>query len=159
MTPPISHLTLPFFDDVHQPLGRQLAAWVSQQHIDEQDDRRACREWVQRLGRDGWLRYCVPAGDGRAWGGALPTLDSHALVVRRETLAPHSPLADFAFAMQGLGSGATTLAGAPPDSTPPTSQPSPGAPKSRHLPSAMPTPGPTRAPCAPRRRRHRAAAS
>ena len=44
MTPPISHLTLPFFDDVHQRLGRQLAARVSQQHVDEQDDRRTCRE-------------------------------------------------------------------------------------------------------------------
>lgn len=113
MTPPISHLSLPFFDDVHQRLGQQLAAWVPQQHVDEQDDRRACREWVQRLGHDGWLRYCVPAGDGGVWGGALPTLDSRALVVLREALAFHSPLADFAFAMQGLGSGAITLAGTP----------------------------------------------
>ena len=113
MTPPTSHLSLPFFDDVHQRLGQQLAAWVPQQHVDEQDDRRACREWVQRLGSAGWLRYCVPAGDGGAWGGALPTLDSRALVVLREALAFHSPLADFAFAMQGLGSGAITLAGSP----------------------------------------------
>jgi acyl-CoA dehydrogenase len=43
-------------------------------------------------------------------GGALPRLDSRALVMLRETLAFHSPLADFAFAMQGLGSGAITLA-------------------------------------------------
>jgi acyl-CoA dehydrogenase len=46
-------------------------------------------------------------------GGALPALDSRALVVLRETLAFHSPLADFAFAMQGLGSGAISLAGTP----------------------------------------------
>jgi acyl-CoA dehydrogenase len=64
---------------------------------------------VRRLGDAGWLRYCVPA----AHGGALPALDSRALVVLRETLAFHSPLADFAFAMQGLGSGAITLAGTP----------------------------------------------
>ena len=113
VTPPIDHLSLPFFDDMHQHLGQQLAAWVLHQHIDEADDRRACREWVQRLGSDGWLRYCVPSGEGGAWGGALPTLDSRALVVLRETLAFHSPLADFAFAMQGLGSGAITLAGTP----------------------------------------------
>jgi acyl-CoA dehydrogenase len=64
---------------------------------------------VRALGDAGWLRYCVPA----AFGGALPALDSRALVVLRETLAYHSPLADFAFAMQGLGSGAITLAGSP----------------------------------------------
>jgi len=75
--------------------------------VDESDDRQACREWVRRLGAAGWLRYCVPA----AFGGALAQLDSRALVVLRETLAFHSPLADFAFAMQGLGSGAITLAG------------------------------------------------
>ena len=73
------------------------------------DDRAACRDWVRRLGDGGWLRYCVPA----AHGGALPELDSRALVILRETLAFHSPLADFAFAMQGLGSGAITLAGTP----------------------------------------------
>ena len=67
----------------------------------------ALPEFVQRLGAAGWLRYCVP----EAHGGALPALDSRALVILRETLAYHSPLADFAFAMQGLGSGAITLAG------------------------------------------------
>jgi acyl-CoA dehydrogenase len=61
------------------------------------------------LAQGGWLRYCVPA----AQGGALPQLDSRALVILRETLAWHSPLADIAFAMQGLGSGAITLAGTP----------------------------------------------
>ena len=60
-------------------------------------------------GDAGWLRYCVPA----EFGGALPKLDSRALVILRETLSFHSPLADFAFAMQGLGSGAITLAGTP----------------------------------------------
>lgn len=113
MTPGITHLSLPFFDDVHRDIGQRLAAWIPQQHIDESDDRRACKEWVQLLGANGWLKYCVPAGKDGALGGALPKLDSRALVILRETLAFHSPLADFAFAMQGLGSGAITLAGTP----------------------------------------------
>ncbi|MFC5520733.1 acyl-CoA dehydrogenase family protein [Polaromonas jejuensis] len=108
-----THLTLPFFDDVHRDLGHRLADWMPQQHVDESDDRRACREWVSLLGDQGWLRYCVPAGKEGTLGGALDKLDSRALVILRETLAFHSPLADFAFAMQGLGSGAITLAGTP----------------------------------------------
>ena len=109
MTPNTQHLALPFFDEVHRALGADLVDWAAVQVVDETDDRAACREWVQRLGDTGWLRYCVPA----EFGGALPKLDSRALVILRETLAFHSPLADFAFAMQGLGSGAITLAGTP----------------------------------------------
>jgi acyl-CoA dehydrogenase len=106
---PTDHLLLPFFDKTHQEIGNCLAEWMPAQQVDERDDRAACREWVKLLGENQWLRYCVPA----AHGGALPGLDSRALVVLRETLAFHSPLADFAFAMQGLGSGAITLAGTP----------------------------------------------
>lgn len=107
-TPPsTTHLALPFFDDAHRALARELLPWAAAQSVDERDDRAACRDWVKRLGQGGWLRYCVPA----ASGGALERLDSRALVLLRETLAFHSPLADFAFAMQGLGSGAITLAG------------------------------------------------
>ena len=113
MMPTSTHLDLPFFDDVHRDLGQQLAEWTARQQVDESDDRQACRRWVQLLGDQGWLRYCVPAGVDGALGGALPRLDSRALVVLRETLAFYSPLADFAFAMQGLGSGAITLAGSP----------------------------------------------
>ncbi|MDP3412916.1 MAG: acyl-CoA dehydrogenase family protein, partial [Polaromonas sp.] len=105
----IDHLTLPFFDETHRTLGRELADWAPLQQVDESDDRRACRQWVRLLGDAGWLRYCVPASAG----GAMDKLDSRALVILRETLAFHSPLADFAFAMQGLGSGAITLAGTP----------------------------------------------
>ena len=114
-TPPVpcppstAHLALPLFDESHRTLAEGLVPWAAAQEVDETDDRAACREWVQRLGAGGWLRYCVPA----AHGGALPALDSRALVLLRETLAYHSPLADFAFAMQGLGSGAITLAGSP----------------------------------------------
>ncbi|WP_432728304.1 acyl-CoA dehydrogenase family protein [Variovorax sp. W6] len=107
--PSTAHLALPFFDDAHRALADGLLPWAEAQEVDEHDDRAACRDWVQRLGAGGWLRYCVPGSSG----GALERLDSRALVLLRETLAFHSPLADFAFAMQGLGSGAITLAGTP----------------------------------------------
>lgn len=107
--PSTAHLALPFFDDEHRALADGLLPWAAAQEVDERDDRAACRDWVQRLGAGGWLRYCVPGTSG----GALERLDSRALVLLRETLAFHSPLADFAFAMQGLGSGAITLAGTP----------------------------------------------
>jgi acyl-CoA dehydrogenase len=109
MTPPQAQWELPFFGEHHRALALGLADWAGAQQVDESDDRRACRDWVARLGAAGWLRYCVPA----AHGGALDKLDSRALVVLRETLAFHSPLADFAFAMQGLGSGSITLGGSP----------------------------------------------
>jgi len=107
MTPPQAQWELPFFNQHHHTLALGLADWAGAQQVDESDDRRACREWVAKLGDAGWLRYCVPA----AHGGALDKLDSRALVILRETLAFHSPLADFAFAMQGLGSGSITLGG------------------------------------------------
>ena len=72
MTPNTQHLALPFFDDVHCSLAAGLVDWAASQQVDETDDRTACREWVQRLGDAGWLRYCVPA----EFGGALPKLDS-----------------------------------------------------------------------------------
>ena len=109
MAPDTRHLNLPFFEAAHRALASGLIDWAAAQQVDETDDRAGCREWVKLLGDAGWLRYCVPA----EFGGALPKLDSRALVILRETLAFHSPLADFAFAMQGLGSGAITLAGTP----------------------------------------------
>ena len=104
-----AHLDWPFFDDAHRRLAIDLARWAADSlDAAEHDDVDAgCRGLVQRMGAAGWLRYCVPA----AYGGALPALDSRALCIARETLAWHDGLADFAFAMQGLGSGAITLAG------------------------------------------------
>ena len=110
-TAALAQYDLPFFDDMHRTLARDLAAWVATQQVDETDDRAACREWVKRLGAGGWLRWCVPAGANGQAGGQLPVLDSRALVIIREVLAAHSALADFAFAMQGLGSGALSLDG------------------------------------------------
>ncbi|MEP7275797.1 MAG: acyl-CoA dehydrogenase family protein [Betaproteobacteria bacterium] len=104
-----AHLAWPFFDGDHRALAAMLdgvtlpaAGEGTRDGVDAH-----CRALVAALGGAGILRYCVPA----AHGGALPALDSRALCVVRETLAYRDGLADFAFAMQGLGSGAITLAG------------------------------------------------
>ncbi|WP_454731778.1 MULTISPECIES: acyl-CoA dehydrogenase family protein [Cupriavidus] len=103
-----SYLSLPFFDDAHRALEQRLDAWAAASlAVDHRDTDAACRALVRQLGAAGWLRYCVPA----AYGGALDKLDSRSLCLLRETLARHDGLADFAFAMQGLGSGAISLAG------------------------------------------------
>ncbi|SOY79882.1 Putative acyl-CoA dehydrogenase family protein [Cupriavidus taiwanensis] len=103
-----TYLDLPLFDDAHRTLEQELDAWCGQHlRVDHSDTDAACRALVRQLGEAGWLRYCVPA----AHGGALPALDSRSLCLLRETLARHDGLADFSFAMQGLGSGAITLAG------------------------------------------------
>ncbi len=101
------HLSLPFFEAQHIEIGNCLADWLPKQSMDESNDRAACRAWVKLLGANQWLRYCVPA----AHGGAFENIDSRSLVILRENLAFHSALADFAFAMQGLGSGSISLAG------------------------------------------------
>jgi acyl-CoA dehydrogenase len=67
-----------------------------------------CRTLVQQLGSGGWLRHAVA---GTAYGAAADVIDTRMLCLARETLARHEGLADFAFAMQGLGSGAISLAG------------------------------------------------
>ncbi len=104
-------LELPFFDDIHRDLVRDLTAWCAEHvHGDHDGDvDTICRDYVRRMGAAGWLRYVVPS----EYGGALDALDSRALCLIRETLAYHDGLADFAFAMQGLGSGAITLHGTP----------------------------------------------
>ncbi|RVT48846.1 acyl-CoA dehydrogenase family protein [Rubrivivax albus] len=105
----LAHLELPFFDDAHRDLARALDVWagVACQGLDHGDADATCRRLVAALGEAGVLRHCVPA----AHGGMRDALDSRSLVVCRETLARHDGLADFAFAMQGLGSGPITLAG------------------------------------------------
>ena len=106
-------LEWPFLDDSHRELAHALEAWCTQHltPVDELPVDLACRHLVKDFGAAGWLRYSVPAGAGGKYGGALPTLDSRSLCIIRETLARHHALADFAFAMQGLGSGAIALAG------------------------------------------------
>jgi acyl-CoA dehydrogenase len=104
------YLDWPFFTAPHAELQRALDAWaaenISQEHPHDVDA--ACRDLVKSLGQGGWLRHAVA---GVAHGGASEVLDTRALCLIRETLARHSGLGDFAFAMQGLGSGAISLAG------------------------------------------------
>ena len=89
-------LALPFFDDRHRTLARDLDAWCrAQSPVDHHDADAGTREWVRRLGAGGWTRNCVPA----KWGGVRDHLDSRTLCIIREILAYHDGLADFAFAM------------------------------------------------------------
>ena len=108
----IDHLDWPFFEAAHRELARGVGEWAQASLTRHNDETRdgvdaRCKAFVASLGKAGWTRYAVP----RAHGGALDALDSRALCIVRETLAYHDGLADFAFAMQGLGSGAITLAG------------------------------------------------
>jgi alkylation response protein AidB-like acyl-CoA dehydrogenase len=104
------HLDWPFFEQRHRRLARELDDWASANvpGVDEHDVDAACRVLVARLGAGGWLRHAVA---GLEHGGSAETIDTRAVCLIRETLARHSGLADFAFAMQGLGSGAISLAG------------------------------------------------
>jgi alkylation response protein AidB-like acyl-CoA dehydrogenase len=101
----------PFFEPRHRAFATELDAWaagaVRDAHGDHDVDA-TCRRLVKQLGDAGWLRHAVA---GTAFGGAGDTLDTRTLCLARETLARHNGLADFAFAMQGLGSGAISLAG------------------------------------------------
>ena len=105
-----SFLDWPFFEDHHRALARDLDAWCIDGALDGDHPRdidAACRDLVARLGQGGWLRHCVPASHG----GVHEELDVRSLAIIRETLARHNGLADFAFAMQGLGSGTISLFG------------------------------------------------
>ena len=104
-------LAWPFFDDEHRTFARELTTWLgSRDAVDEDADAAAgVKHWVRTLGEGGWLRSCVP----QRYGGGSERLDVRTLCLARETLAAHSALADFAFAMQGLGSGAISLFGSP----------------------------------------------
>lgn len=108
-----SWLEWPFFDGRHAELAERLDAWCASTlaHVDHRDTDAACRQMVRELGEGGWLRIGVPAGPDGCWGGRSPAIDSRSLCIVRETLARHDGLADFAFAMQGLGSGAISIAG------------------------------------------------
>jgi len=112
---PLPHLDTPFFDAAHRELAIRARTWALE-HIGDSaraEDRAtvdaACRKLVKNLGRAGILKYCIRAEDG----GALADFDVRSLALIRETLACHDPLADFAFAMQGLGSAPISLAGSP----------------------------------------------
>ena len=107
--PDRSYLDWPFLEPRHRALSERLEAWAaaSLADVDHSDTDAACRDLVARLGRDGWLAHTGADPD------APGPLDVRALCLVRETLARHDGLADFAFAMQGLGMGAVSLFGAP----------------------------------------------
>jgi len=110
--PDRSFLDWPFFSEQHRALAKELEVWCARKlqpshphSIAEVDD--ASRALVKQLAQAGWLGWCVP----EAYGGHPKTLDVRALCLIRETLARYWGLADFSFAMQGLGSGAISLFG------------------------------------------------
>ena len=103
--PDRSYLDWPFLEERHRALVAELEGWAAANlvGIDHADTDQACRTLVAALGRDGWLNHSgAPAGE---------KLDVRTLCLVRETLARHDGLADFAFAMQGLGTGALSLFG------------------------------------------------
>ncbi len=112
----VSVLSLPFFEDGHRHLAARLEQWAAGQfggeaeHATETRGEKTdaeCRRLVRSMGDAGWLKYAVPS----PYGIADDQLDVRSLCIARETLASHSGLADFAFAMQGLGSGPISLFG------------------------------------------------
>ena len=105
-----TYLDWPFFDDAHRVA--RAASWrrggtATSARRHDADPSMACRAYVAQLGAAGWLKYAVP----RAYGGALDALDVRSICLIRETLGYASGLAEFAFAMQGLGSGPISLFG------------------------------------------------
>ena len=104
------YLDWPFFEPRHRALAEMLDAWcaVHFSHASHEDVDASCRALVKQLGAAGWLQHAVA---GVAHGGVGDSIDTRAICLIRETLARHDGLADFAFAMQGLGSGAISLVG------------------------------------------------
>ena len=112
-----AHLAWPFFEASHRDFKVSLQDWTSKQFAglhghDESRDAidKECVSLVKALGQGGWLK---PAIAGKAHGGASEVIDTRTICLLREELAWHHGLADFAFAMQGLGSGAISLKGTP----------------------------------------------
>lgn len=106
----LAHLDWPFFDEPQRAFARDLEAWASRDLaplIDHRDIDRACRTLARALGDAGWLKATVPA----AQGGLFANLDVRTLCLGREILSWHDSLADFVFAMQGLGSASIALHG------------------------------------------------
>ena len=101
----MTDLGWPFFEPRHRELADELAGWCAvncaDRFVDDVDSE--CRALVRELGAAGYLKLCIADADRRP--------DVRGLAIARETLAWHSALADFAFAMQGLGSGAISLFG------------------------------------------------
>jgi acyl-CoA dehydrogenase len=111
-----AELDWPFFDNSHRDFKSRLDDWCNEHlahaHHDESRDAvdAECIRLVRLLGSGGWLKHAV---SGTAYGAASDMIDTRQLCLLRETLAFHNGLSDFAFAMQGLGTGAISLMGSP----------------------------------------------
>ncbi len=104
--PDTSFLNWPFFEDRHRELAKALDRWCQDNlPVDHSDVDAACKALVAKLGQDGWLEHSAIDPDQPG------VLDVRSLCLIRETLARHDGLADFSFAMQGLGTGAISLFG------------------------------------------------
>jgi len=98
-----AHYDWPFLEERHRALARQADAWAQENLGGHDGDADAiCKGFVKKLGKAGFLDYCVSA-----------TPDVRSIALLREVFAYHHGLADFAFVMQGLGSGPIVLDGAP----------------------------------------------
>ena len=110
-----SFLNWPFFEDHHRTLAANLDEWAAKNLSEDplskdnggDDVNETCKSIVKQLGDAGFLKYAVP----KAFGGHHEKLDVRSLCIIRETLARYTGLADFAFAMQGLGSGTISTSG------------------------------------------------
>jgi len=102
-------LALPFFNDGHRRFADELSRWAGAKlhSLPHDDVDAACRARVKALGEAGFLRAAVPSSHG----GLHPALDVRTLCIAREILGFHDGLADFSFAMQGLGTGSISLYG------------------------------------------------
>jgi acyl-CoA dehydrogenase len=108
--PTRDHLDWPFFDERHREFVAEVDAFAkspAMAAIDHKDVDSACRKLVKALGNAGLLAAATGTSDSD------PLIDSRLVCLARETLAWHDGLADFAFAMQGLGTGAIGLSGSP----------------------------------------------
>ena len=102
-------LEWPFFEPAHRQLAQDAGSWARDALGEWTHDRDAdavCRRLVHEMGEAGWLRFCVAPG-----GSDVGSIDVRSICILRELFGYHSGLADFAFAMQGLGSGSIALAG------------------------------------------------
>jgi len=110
-----TYLDWPFFDKTHREFAADLTTWAKKEIAPhENDDHRtndaldnSFKNIIKKLGEAGWLKYTIPA----AYGGALEHFDVRHIALARSILGYHTGIADFAFAMQGLGSGSITLFG------------------------------------------------
>jgi acyl-CoA dehydrogenase len=99
-----AHYDWPFLEERHAALAREAEDWAGHHlaHAHDPDADAVCRRLVRDLGEAGFLKYCAPGTDH---------FDVRSIALLREVLAYHAGLADFAFVMQGLGSGPIALAG------------------------------------------------